>query len=238
MEWFLFLVLLIIAIAVFVKKASLNGGLEGAPKTRYQFGAPLFTPAERSFLGVLDQAVGDIFRIFGKVRVADVLQPARGLDRGERQSALNKITSKHFDYVLCESGDLSVVGVVELDDKSHNQSSRKERDRFLEDACTQAGLPLLRFNAKQSYSISEIRGTVMLALGRSELVEIEAKPSDQSIDATGVEERCPRCSSELVVRVAKKGENAGREFLACSTFPICRYAKHKTVVSSVATESV
>ncbi len=35
--------------------------------------------------------------------------------------------------------------------------------------------------------------------------------------------QCPKCGSELVVRVAKKGPNAGNEFLACSRFPKCRY---------------
>lgn len=36
--------------------------------------------------------------------------------------------------------------------------------------------------------------------------------------------KCPKCGSELVVRVAKKGANAGKEFLGCSGFPKCRYA--------------
>jgi len=35
----------------------------------------LFTPAKRSFLGVLSQAVGNEAQFFGKVRVADVLTP-------------------------------------------------------------------------------------------------------------------------------------------------------------------
>lgn len=39
--------------------------------------------------------------------------------------------------------------------------------------------------------------------------------------------KCPKCGSELVVRVAKKGANAGKEFLACSGFPKCRYAIYK-----------
>ncbi len=39
--------------------------------------------------------------------------------------------------------------------------------------------------------------------------------------------KCPKCGSELVVRVAKKGKNAGKEFLGCSWFPKCRYAVRK-----------
>ncbi len=34
--------------------------------------------------------------------------------------------------------------------------------------------------------------------------------------------KCTRCGSDMVLRVAKKGENAGREFYGCSSFPKCR----------------
>ena len=37
------------------------------------------------------------------------------------------------------------------------------------------------------------------------------------------EKLCPRCGSKLVVRTAKKGENAGNQFYGCSAFPKCRY---------------
>lgn len=34
---------------------------------------------------------------------------------------------------------------------------------------------------------------------------------------------CPKCHSELVVRLAKKGQNAGKSFYGCTAFPKCRY---------------
>ncbi len=34
---------------------------------------------------------------------------------------------------------------------------------------------------------------------------------------------CPRCGNKLVLRTAKKGENAGKQFYGCSAFPKCRY---------------
>jgi len=37
---------------------------------------------------------------------------------------------------------------------------------------------------------------------------------------------CPRCGSELVLRLAKKGTNKGNEFMACSGFPKCKYARN------------
>ena len=37
---------------------------------------------------------------------------------------------------------------------------------------------------------------------------------------------CPKCGSQLVERVAKKGANAGNSFWGCSDFPKCRFAKN------------
>ncbi len=33
---------------------------------------------------------------------------------------------------------------------------------------------------------------------------------------------CPKCGSEMTIRTAKQGSNAGRNFWGCSTFPKCR----------------
>ena len=37
---------------------------------------------------------------------------------------------------------------------------------------------------------------------------------------------CPRCGSILVERTAKKGPNAGSNFLGCSNYPKCRFTKN------------
>jgi hypothetical protein len=60
MEWLIVLFILVLVIAAFIKPSS-----DGSYKYRQQ--GPLFTAAERSFLGVLDQAVSDNYRVFGKV---------------------------------------------------------------------------------------------------------------------------------------------------------------------------
>ena len=37
---------------------------------------------------------------------------------------------------------------------------------------------------------------------------------------------CPKCGNKLILRVAKKGENAGNQFYGCSAFPKCRYIQN------------
>ena len=41
----------------------------------------------------------------------------------------------------------------------------------------------------------------------------------------GKELICPKCGFALVLRTAKRGDNAGRKFYGCSTYPKCRYMK-------------
>jgi hypothetical protein len=125
---------------------------------------PLLTPAERSFFGVLDQAVGRDYRIFAKVRIADVIGPERNPNRAEWHRAFNRISAKHFDFVLCDPATLAVVYVVELDDSSHAKPERTRRDSLVARVCRSAQLPLVRLAARRTYSLEEIRASLRAAL--------------------------------------------------------------------------
>lgn len=131
----------------------------------YRF-TPLFSKAEKSFFHILHQSIPDYCTLFAKVRIADVLTPAKGLDRKSWYSAFARISSKHFDYVLCDSKTLSVLAVIELDDKSHDSFKVKKRDAFVEEACKTADLKLLRFKCLRNYNVSAIRDFIEDALSQ------------------------------------------------------------------------
>jgi len=137
------------------------------------------SPAERSFLGVLSQAAGEDWRVFAKVRIADVLTPEKGLNRSRWQSAFNAISAKHFDFLLCDPTDCAPKLAIELDDKSHETNKARRRDRLVESACESAGLPLLRVKAARAYQIAEIRGQV-------EKLTAPKSESESSAESTGV----------------------------------------------------
>jgi hypothetical protein len=132
----------------------------------YQPAGPLFSPAERSFLGVLDSAVGSEFRVFGKVRVADIAALHPGLGNSARQGALNRVAQKHFDFVVCRASDMAVVATVELNDKSHASLRAQARDELLAKVCQAINLPLLTIPAKQSYVIPELQAQFLAAIAR------------------------------------------------------------------------
>jgi len=131
---------------------------------KYKSIGALFSNAEHSFFLVLKQALSENYEVFAKVRIADVLQPEKCASKKNWYTALNRITSKHFDYVLCDKNTFSVVAVIELDDKSHNQSKVKRRDAFVERVCESANLKLLRFQCKSQYQIKTVRDAIFSAL--------------------------------------------------------------------------
>lgn len=216
MEWLILLALVVVLVLFALRKRS------GTPGDfPYDLKKQLFTPAERSFYGILNQAVKEDAVVLGKVRVADVLSPSKSLDRSSWQKAFNRISSKHFDYIVCSRDSLSVLSVIELDDKSHTKESRAERDRLIEGACAAAGLTLHRFKARATYSISEVR-EVLFPPAKEDMYQGVSIPQE-SVAMEGEVTLCPKCSSPLVIRVSKKGKHKGKEFLGCSAFPKCRY---------------
>jgi hypothetical protein len=167
----------LILLAALVVVAALFRRSEGEPGADGRFtyeAVALLTPAERSFFGVLQQAVASNYQIFAKVRLADIVQPARSPTRSGWQSAFNRITGKHVDFVMCDSERLRVVGVVELDDSTHARFERGVRDGLVDSALADAGIPVLRIPARQSYSPVQIREQV------ESLFRSHQKPSDHA----------------------------------------------------------
>ena len=168
MRWLPLLIFVLIVIGFFALKRRNQSSSGQDAELPYVLGDRLFTPAERSFLCVLDQSVGSDLRVFGKVRVADVIGVEKGKPKSVWQRAFNRINAKHFDFVLCSPSDLKPLCAVELNDKSHAQDARKGRDQFLEEVCRKAGLPLVFFPAQNAYSITEVCGTIASAMRSNE----------------------------------------------------------------------
>lgn len=136
----------------------------------YEAVPALLTPAERSFFGVLQQAVASDYQIFAKVRLADIVRPVRSPSRSGWQYAFNRITGKHVDFVLCDPSSLDVVAVIELDDRTHQSFERGLRDSLVDSALADALIPVLRVPARQFYSPAQIREQVQSLLRADEKV--------------------------------------------------------------------
>jgi hypothetical protein len=165
MDNLVLIVIVVIVVAALAAVVSRLGSSSGE-KQNYPFARidNLFSPAERSFYGVLRQLTANRYVVFGKVRLVDVIKPQPGLTPSERTSALNKISGKHVDFALCDPATLAIVGVIELDDKSHQADGRKQRDLFVDGALSAAGVPVLHIPAQKSYSTVEVGALIQKML--------------------------------------------------------------------------
>ena len=70
-------------------------------------------------------------------------------------------------------------------------------------------------------------GTEPIAKNTEEIPALPVpEPAPAPIQESEPAKTCPRCGAALVLRTAKKGENAGKQFYGCSAFPKCRYIQN------------
>lgn len=151
------------------------------PTGAYELLPGLLSDGEMAFYRALLAAVSPQYVIAPKVRVADVLKVTGSPQRKGYLAAFNKIAMKHFDFVLCDPKTLSFVSVIELDDKSHQRGKRVSRDRFLEEAASDAKLTLHRFPAKAKYVVEDIRANLFPPMPE---VEVAPRLANRRIEPT------------------------------------------------------
>lgn len=202
----------------------------------YESRSVLFTPAERSFLGVLEQSLDSRYRVFGKVRLGDLVKPVKGLDAGKRTAAMNRINQKHVDFVICTASELSLVGVLELNDQSHERGDRVARDKFVDQVLASAGIPVLNFPARKGYAVQYVRtrlAEMMHTDTKSSavspfppgIVPVNVAPDLLASSKTALSDSdltlCPKCSAVMVKLSSLKGPEEGKSFWSCSAFTGC-----------------
>lgn len=78
--------------------------------------------------------------IFAKVRLLDLLEPKKGIEK--YKTYFYKVQAKHVDFVLCDE-KLVARYVIELDDSSHDTDERQQRDRFVDEVLNSVGYKII-----------------------------------------------------------------------------------------------
>ena len=149
------LVVLVVIAAGFLQRKAGSTAFDAT--SAYSRCGPLATPTELAFLNALEPALDPDQRAFMKVRLGDVVAPKRARNEKGHFAALNRVTAKHLDYVVCDRASTQVLYAIELNDKSHDRADRAQRDKFVLEAMASAGVPLIVFQAARSYSTASIR---------------------------------------------------------------------------------
>lgn len=174
------------------------------------------SPAELSFYKVLQETVKHKAILTVKVNLSDIIK-VKSKDNSVFRTYTNKIDRKHVDYLLCDPVTMCPLVALELDDKSHQRKDRQERDKFVNEVFSTAGLPLLHIPAQRAYNTTELAKA---------LAPYMAEPQNTPVKITSntdpKEPQCPQCGKEMVLRLAKKGKRAGKQFWGCPDYPGCK----------------
>jgi len=146
---------LLVLVVMLVIVAAIAQRLMATTKQSFPFAKRkyFFSAAERSFYEVLRRLLPE-HTVFAKVKLAELVYVTK--NGSEWRSHQNRIDRKHLDFVLCDA-DLSPVLAIELDDSSHREQPRRERDAFVDQVLTAAGIPIVRIPASRGYQLDELR---------------------------------------------------------------------------------
>ena len=201
----------------FLKRSQNESVSEPLP---YRLRDDFLSPAEFSFYKVLTSVGGTRLTIQSKVRLADIFFVARP---NENVAFFNRIAQKHLDFLVCDSATMKPLFGVELDDSSHKQNNRQERDEFVESVCKVAGLPLLRLPVQREYSTREI--AAQIAPFVNDKVGVSSAPESEVNKQVSAAPLCPKCGIPMVVRTVAQGEHKGKQFYGCQNYPRCHERK-------------
>ena len=190
-----------------------RGRSDSAEALPYRLRDDFLSAAELSFFRVLQTAVGTRAVITCKVRLADLFYVPRP---NENRGAHNRIDRKHVDFLLCDPATMRPLLAIELDDSSHRQAKRVERDVLVDRVFEAAGLPLVRFAVRAAYNPQQI------AADLTPYLVPPPQPAVASLAAPDSPPVCVKCGIPMVQRVAAKGPRAGQTFWGCLNYPRCR----------------
>lgn len=116
----------------------------------------IFTPAEKNFQNLVEQAMGTNYRVLNRVKLSDILTVRNGISSKASQSAANNADKKYLDFVLCDKQTMKLLGAIDLVD-TQGKGYKLKKDWFVSGALEAAAIPHLRIKVKANYTVEEIR---------------------------------------------------------------------------------
>lgn len=145
--------------SVGVEGITIQSALAYGGQMPYVVRAEFMTKGEMSFFKVLQHLLGDKAVIFPKVSLGDVFFVNT---RSRRQQTIywSKLALQNVDFLICSRNTLEPLCAIELHDVIPKRGEELENDAFVAEVFRFAGLKLLRFKHKNSYSLFEVKDKV------------------------------------------------------------------------------
>ena len=162
MELALVLMMLLIIVAVGAMKLN-EPGLAFPFKKK----SNLFTPVERSFLNLIEEAVGGRYRILCRVKLTDIVAVRQSTDKKTSKNAFTRAGGRNLDFVLCSKQDMTPVMAIDLVHQNGKDGYKSQRDWFTSGSLDAARIPHVRIKVRSGYQLKDIRDCIEARLAPS-----------------------------------------------------------------------
>ena len=89
--------------------------------------------------------------VFSQVSLYNIVETLPNLDYKTKRTYFNQISQKSIDFVLVDKNDCRIKLCIELDDSTHQQKNRIERDKFINELFRCLEINLLRYPVYKNY---------------------------------------------------------------------------------------
>lgn len=119
----------------------------------------IFTPAEKNFQNLVEQAMGSKYRIINRVKLSDIVTVRNGVSTRASRSAVLNADNKYLDFVICDRKNMKLLGAIDLVD-TQGKGYKIKKDWFVSGTLEAASIPHIRIKVKANYTIDEIRACI------------------------------------------------------------------------------
>lgn len=175
MKWTIILAVIAVIFAAATSVLSSQKNKEDTSETvnkeKYFSKGQILTDTEVKFYNALLEATADMnVVIYPVMSLKELVYVVDEKGQKNQYKYFNKINKKHIDFTLCEPKTAKILGCIELDDYTHNQEKRQERDEYVNQVLAQANIPLLRYKVYKNYDIPYLKMKIMELLSDSKTI--------------------------------------------------------------------
>lgn len=124
------------------KKAGLK---EKYDLSRYYLKNSIVTPVEKWMYNIIKDELTEEYFVAPKVGIKDFV----GVKKGNNyMKYFGHIAQRHIDFLVCKKDTLSPAFGIEIDDTSHEQQNRKDRDQENDQIYNAIGIKVLHMPTK------------------------------------------------------------------------------------------
>lgn len=125
-------------------------------KPKYKLKIKTISDSEKYFLDILKKNFSNDYEIRPQVPLSSIIEKEKNFDR-EYQSELNRIV----DIGIFDKTTTAPLLLIEINDKTHLQRNRRDRDSKVKNICDIAGIELITFwtnyENKEDYIVNRVR---------------------------------------------------------------------------------